>query len=1279
MGRAIAWVLLGAGLIAAAAFLLLDPTGGHDPLDAPGKDEPSAQPGAALRAPSLHAAGRRPEAIAGAGTYVVRGRVVDERDVPAGALPVDVYRVGRARGPAGGGATAGESVARFLATMADPQAAEPTLVATVETDAQGAFVFLSEEPARYECRARPPPPAVGTYSQVSLHDGRPEGEVTLHVMEGSALVGRVLDARDGPVAASLKARWWSRGEAASRNWTSGLFENDPQDGSFRIAAVPTGMVYFAVYVHGGPKLTGISVQTPHEGELLIRVPSGGGVVQGKVTDPEGRPVPGTALVLVVTSPKEAGGVTSSARSTSNAAGVYRLEGLPAGLLARVEALAEGFLPLTQGSSDAPWQGAEVVPGKPLDLDLVLRRGGRVHGRVLVRGSGRPLAGATVSVLPARRGSSWPRVPVSPATTDAAGDYSLQGLPVGRYVLLPRHPDHYLAELARPGAGAYGPGMAGASAPAALTIVVTGDETDLERDLELVPGLVLRGRVVDSEGRGVQGAWVQARGYGVGQVAWAWGVGGHRPEPLATSGEDGAFEARGLPPRDDWVLYARKEGYVGSFSDPLALTVGGPTPSVELTLLVGAVVRGRVTGGDDELVARARVGAWGEGMELSPAAGRSRRVEPDGRFEITDLPPGDRTLTVWVDGAAGTQREVNGLAAGEVREGILLELREGVEVSGVLVDAQGRGLPGVSLTLQALGGGMTLHAVTDAQGAFRFRGVEPGQVQLSTSGGTGGSRRLGAPFEAPRANLRFVHEKDPVVTIGGRVLDPSGEPVPFAIVQVRPAADGNRGDRGWAYGVNDTTEAVDGGFRIRVSGKPPYAVVVKLARDEEGRTLNVQEARELVRDASRPVVIRLQPGLEVSGRVLDARARGMAGVGVSVGGREVRTSADGRFTLTGLSDGQVFVHVRPVPGYVTPPWQQVPAGTKGLEFRLRPGVRIRGQAFDASEQPLTRGYASGRWEATADGSAGSAGSGLDPQGRFVLDGIPEDVTVRVEVQSFARSGVSQAPAVVEGVRPGTEDLVVRLGRGLSISGVVVDHEGRPVARCMVAGNGARGPPRSTVRVQTAEDGTWMLAGLQPGRYVVHLQAPAGSAAPPPQEIDAPATGVRFVLPRSATLYGRVEGLEPEAATRWRVRVWRADGSAVKSGRLNPDGSWNVGAVPADASYLVGAQYWRDGRYAAAGPLRPRDAEIVLRLQQGRSIRGVVDLSVLGPEAACSVVAKSDSWQAPGFVDKTTGRFEINGLPPGRYGLMATSHDGAYLAVKPNVEAGAQGVALLLAPR
>ena len=83
------------------------------------------------------------------------------------------------------------------------------------------------------------------------------------------------------------------------------------------------------------------------------------------------------------------------------------------------------------------------------------------------------------------------------------------------------------------------------------------------------------------------------------------------------------------------------------------------------------------------------------------------------------------------------------------------------------------------------------------------------------------------------------------------------------------------------------------------------------------------------------------------------------------------------------------------------------------------------------------------------------------GRVSLD---EDVTISVQVWNQG-GGTAYAPTQVNGVQPGTDDLVVRMGSGLAIEGTVVGADGKPAVGVFVGATTVEKPMTQTGWIQT----------------------------------------------------------------------------------------------------------------------------------------------------------------------------------------------------------------------
>ena len=1277
MGRVLTWAVIAVALGGLAWFVF----GGRDPAEDGSSDLTAGEP-AATRAgdpagPQLHGAATTASHAAAAGAFAVVGRALGPEGAPRGGLRVVIQEnptVGQGREP--GSTTLDDHLAFALRRLQTPTSRQYPLVAETRTDEDGRFRVALPAIGTYRVQAAPEAPWYSTLAWVRPREEEPEVQATLTLGLGTPLRGRVVDGDGAGVAATVTASmWWQEGVESS-SWAGGPVETQAATGAFDLAAIPPGNARLTVDFPDGRRLAGIAVEMPHEGELLIRVPAGSASITGTVTGADGAPQIG-AHVAIAISRKPSGedlGGTLTAHATTAEDGTYRMAGLTAGRVTRVQAIAPGHLPFTANPGAAGNAPLDLAEGAALAYDIHLSRGGVVHGRVTAAGGDDPVAGAEVTLMSASGRGFTPLTGLLRATTDADGAYRIPYVAAGRYVALPSREGWFLPELdpaRNPTAVPYGTPQA---APATLTVVMANEDGDVERNLQLARGLSVQGRVADGGGRPVEGAEIHAKGYGLAQVAWQWGLQGRSPEPLGRSGPDGTFALVGLPPHNAWVLYAKKEGLVGTYAPSFVLGPDTPAPTLVLTMRAGAVLRGRAEGLAPEDLASASLNYWGTDGELAHK-NYGHKLAEDGTFEIRGVPPGDWSLSVYAGGRSGLQLEIKGLQAGEVRAGLVLTLPSGGDVRGILVDPVGKPLAQQPVMLQsATGAGGWTQTQTDADGAFHFAGVAEGSVQLCVFG-DGRVVKVGKPFDAPAEGLRFTYAAPVTVTLRGRVVGPDDEPVPLCSVRASANA-GARSLPGPMQGPGGV-DAVGGTFELQVEGTGPWTLSASDPRGEDGTALNLTGGRATATDPAQPIVLRLLAGQEIGGHVLDEQGKGVAGARVAAGEASVVTTADGAFRLRGLGEPAQQVRVEPPRTWVRPAPQQIPTGTLDAEFRVLPGVAIEGRALGPEDEPLSRGYATARWQSAGGGLMGSQGASLDGEGRFRIEGVPPGVRAQVTVQMWTSTGgQAYASAVVEGVEAGMKDLEVRLGRGLAITGTVMGADGQPAVGCYVFGRAQDGGRMTGYALVDAKGG-FELGGLEAEPYTLQvIRQGGGGPLPVSVEVTPPARGVRLQLPRTTTLLGRVAGLSGEAARGWRVRVVGTDGREVGRAEVGADGTFRIDEVVAGTPVHVGASYWQDDRYGLIGPLDPEQvSEVVVPLRDGATLAGVVEDAQASETLTASIQAvRADGWRSTGRVLQD-GTFTIRGVPPGTYTLEVTTYgDGRAqrTARRTGVAAGAQDV-------
>ena len=168
-----------------------------------------------------------------------------------------------------------------------------------------------------------------------------------------------------------------------------------------------------------------------------------------------------------------------------------------------------------------------------------------------------------------------------------------------------------------------------------------DRTFKQFTVELAKSAVLSGRVIDTEGKPVNGARVYAQSI---MALDGRGYAAHE-ERTVESDATGHFALAGLPVGYA-LLGARKQGY--SFSDLFTIH-DVPATNVVLRINGAGNIHVSVTDSDGKAMSRydgheilvevepkggSKVGSWGG----------SARVKDDGTFEFTDVPPGEYRIT-----------------------------------------------------------------------------------------------------------------------------------------------------------------------------------------------------------------------------------------------------------------------------------------------------------------------------------------------------------------------------------------------------------------------------------------------------------------------------------------------------------------------------------------------------------------------------------------------------------------------------------------------------------
>jgi protocatechuate 3,4-dioxygenase beta subunit len=425
---------------------------------------------------------------------------------------------------------------------------------------------------------------------------------------------------------------------------------------------------------------------------------------------------------------------------------------------------------------------------------------------------------------------------------------------------------------------------------------------------------------------------------------------------------------------------------------------------------------------------------------------------------------------------------------------------------------------------------------------------------------------------------------------------------------------------------------------------------------------------------------LEPAVAAEGTIVDAAGKPLAGAYVSASAAasdptlartvRVRTGPDGHFALRPLAPAEPHTLFATLLGFVPAKLtlaEQKPLTVRsGLRLVLRRGTTLSGRVIDGRGQPVAAAVVV---LATSSATAGTRleRTTADAAGHFAVEGLPAgelDLTVRAP--GFAPTVLHQ---VTIPAGPAVKDLgPIALGAGLSLTGIVVDRDGQPVAAAAIRTQAERSMPDLASprfppdEAKSGADGRFLIPGLSRGPALVLTVDQKGFATRTLTGIKPPLREpLRIVLSPASRLAGDVvdDAGAPLAGARLGVRgelnfaLLRAAGPSAflfPSATADDDGHFELKDAPSGKLTLSArAPGFLPGTVPVElAPGASRD-DLRVVLHRGATVGG----RVVGPDGTPAVGAAVSLAGHGSFAGPTNstasvdgdGGYVLDAVPPG----------------------------------
>ncbi|HVR99794.1 MAG TPA: carboxypeptidase-like regulatory domain-containing protein, partial [Thermoanaerobaculia bacterium] len=729
-------------------------------------------------------------------------------------------------------------------------------------------------------------------------------------------------------------------------------------------------------------------------------------------------------------------------------------------------------------------------------------------------------------------------------------------------------------------------------------------------------------------------------------------------PVGLTGPEGRLTLS-LPDEETYLLVETEDGQFAVTS----LAPAGATGPRTVTLTAPVTAEGRVVDAESKAPVPGAL-VWSEGM-LRP---RPVRAAADGSFRL-QVPGMPSPLQAAAPGYL-TERTLPPPPSeeGGASVSVALRLTRAGFLSGRVVDADGRPVAGArvrarSQSMESVLQPGDLQAWSGADGGFRLQRLRTGrtyELAVDKEGFAPGSGlgEAAAPGSAAKP-VRLVLSRGG--TAFGKVVDESGRPVAGAAVEIRPVYDPFQGN------IEDLERAVsaaskaDGSFELRPLAPGSFTLQARSPGFAPAYVQGIEvPATEGRIDLG---TVTLSPEAVIEGQVTDPRGAPVAGAKVYADSQPPpEIGPDGRFRIGGLSPGTRVQVSAVAKGYATTRLEglEVPL-TAPLRIELQPLGKLSGRVLDPAGEPVAGAFVmvnDEEWPGTR--GSGDAIGATDDQGRFQIDLEPGPVELSVQAEGYRRGSWRGEVPEKGDARPAE----IRLERGATLEGRVLDAEGNPVGGADVSVSSGMGffemMDLGGDRPDARSDGNgrYRLRGLETGVFQVLASASEGEATTSVSfEVQPGVNQLDLTLETGVEVAGHVRddaGLPVAGAAVQLFSITAMNGQFLDAISAT-DGAFHFPHVP-DGTYQLmarkrGLAPAHQDLEVAGQPLSALD----VRLAAGGTITGrLLGLSP-GDLAGVRVTAYGESEGGEGAV-RQDGTYRIRELPPGEWTVDATLASG-----------------------